>query len=212
MRSSWLSSPRWRGSIRCGSGSARADAGVYRSERQAEALAAYQDARRALVDELGIEPGRALRELERSILMHDPSLDFAPLQEPQHEAAPAAAKPTHEPVQGESHRVPDVRKTVTVVAVEITTSSARAEGLDPETLRRIAGRTFAEVKAAAERHGGTIEIAWGMPSPSSSGCRSCTRMTPCEGCEPRWERAMPCSRSPPSSPARPRSRSTAASA
>ena len=60
---------------------------------------------------------------------------------------------------------------MTVVAVEITTSSARAEGLDPETLRRIAGRTFAEVKAAVERHGGTIEmvsgdaitVAFGLP-------------------------------------------------
>ena len=50
---------------------------------------------------------------------------------------------------------------MTVVAVEITTSSARAEGLDPETLRRIAGRTFAEVKAAVERHGGTIEMVSG---------------------------------------------------
>ena len=38
---------------------------LYRSGRQAEALEAYQGARRALVDGLGIEPGRALQELER---------------------------------------------------------------------------------------------------------------------------------------------------
>ena len=48
---------------------------LYRSGRQAEALEAYQDARRALVDGLGIEPSPALRELERAILRHDPMLD-----------------------------------------------------------------------------------------------------------------------------------------
>ena len=51
---------------------------LYRSGRQAEALAVYQDTRRALVDGLGIEPGVALQELERLILRHDPALDAAP--------------------------------------------------------------------------------------------------------------------------------------
>jgi class 3 adenylate cyclase/tetratricopeptide (TPR) repeat protein/DNA-binding winged helix-turn-helix (wHTH) protein len=46
----------------------------YRADRQADALQAYQDARRALVEELGIEPGERLRELERGILAHDPGL------------------------------------------------------------------------------------------------------------------------------------------
>jgi DNA-binding SARP family transcriptional activator len=50
---------------------------LYRSGRQADALAAYQDARRALLDELGLEPGRELRELERAILRHDASLAVA---------------------------------------------------------------------------------------------------------------------------------------
>jgi predicted ATPase/DNA-binding SARP family transcriptional activator len=47
---------------------------LYRSGRQADALAAYQEARRRLVDELGIEPGPRLAELERRILDHDPTL------------------------------------------------------------------------------------------------------------------------------------------
>src|SRR5262245_31374629 len=51
---------------------------LYRSGRQAEALEAYQAARRALVDGLGIEPGRELRELESAILRQDPALDLAP--------------------------------------------------------------------------------------------------------------------------------------
>jgi DNA-binding SARP family transcriptional activator len=48
---------------------------LYRSGRQAEALDAYQVARRVLVDELGIDPSPALQELERAILRHDLSLD-----------------------------------------------------------------------------------------------------------------------------------------
>jgi DNA-binding SARP family transcriptional activator len=47
---------------------------LYRAGRQVEALEAYQATRRALVDELGIEPSPALQELERSILRHDPAL------------------------------------------------------------------------------------------------------------------------------------------
>ena len=47
---------------------------LYQSGRQAEALDAYQEARRALVDELGIDPSPALQELERAILRQDSSL------------------------------------------------------------------------------------------------------------------------------------------
>ena len=41
---------------------------LYRSDRQAEALQVYQDARRMLVEELGIEPSQGLQRLEQSIL------------------------------------------------------------------------------------------------------------------------------------------------
>ena len=47
---------------------------LYRSGRQADALAAYQDARRVLDEELGIEPSPPLRELERMILNQDEGL------------------------------------------------------------------------------------------------------------------------------------------
>ena len=49
---------------------------LYRSGRQAEALAAYQAARSALVEELGIEPGAELQKLERAMLQQDPNLDL----------------------------------------------------------------------------------------------------------------------------------------
>jgi YVTN family beta-propeller protein len=51
---------------------------LYRSGRQAEALQVYQDARRMLAEELGIEPGQALQQLNRSILTHDPALEPVP--------------------------------------------------------------------------------------------------------------------------------------
>ena len=50
---------------------------LYRSGRQSEALDVYRVARRALVEELGIEPGSALQELERAILRQDSSLELA---------------------------------------------------------------------------------------------------------------------------------------
>src|SRR5262249_25034539 len=52
---------------------------LYRSGRQAEALEAYRAARRELVEELGLEPGAALQELERAILRQDAALDAPPL-------------------------------------------------------------------------------------------------------------------------------------
>lgn len=48
---------------------------LYRTGRQADALAAHQRLRRTLADELGIEPGPALRELHTAMLRQDPALD-----------------------------------------------------------------------------------------------------------------------------------------
>jgi predicted ATPase/DNA-binding SARP family transcriptional activator len=48
---------------------------LYRSGRQADALAIYQRARKTFVDELGIEPSASLKKLERAILEQDPSLN-----------------------------------------------------------------------------------------------------------------------------------------
>jgi DNA-binding SARP family transcriptional activator len=62
---------------------------LYRSGRQAAALAAYQNARRHLVDELGIDPGPGLRELNQRILQADPAL----LDRPPREDANLVARP-----------------------------------------------------------------------------------------------------------------------
>lgn len=60
---------------------------LYRGGRQAEALEVYRNARRALAEELGLEPSPSLQELERAILRQDPSL-----------AAPVAAKRSTRPL------------------------------------------------------------------------------------------------------------------
>ncbi len=62
---------------------------LYRSGRQADALAAYRDARRSLVETLGIEPTLALRQLERSILDQDSALDLITAEPPADGAAQA---------------------------------------------------------------------------------------------------------------------------
>ncbi len=56
---------------------------LYRSGRQAEALQAYQDARRTLVDELGIEPSPELQRLNASILRQESSLERVRSVEPE---------------------------------------------------------------------------------------------------------------------------------
>jgi DNA-binding SARP family transcriptional activator/Tfp pilus assembly protein PilF len=62
---------------------------LYRAGRRADALATYRDARKLLVDELGVGPGRALQQLERQILVDDPVLDLP--------AVPASGSPAAAP-------------------------------------------------------------------------------------------------------------------
>jgi branched-chain amino acid transport system substrate-binding protein len=51
---------------------------LYRGGRQAEALETYADARRAVVEELGLEPGLALQRLQQAILAQDATLEGPP--------------------------------------------------------------------------------------------------------------------------------------
>ena len=63
---------------------------LYRAGRQAEALDVYRVVRAHLDNELGLEPGPALRELQARILRHDPSLAAAspPTEPPERPSRP----------------------------------------------------------------------------------------------------------------------------
>lgn len=64
---------------------------LYRSGRQAEAVRAYQELRRFLGEELGIEPSEDLRRLERAILRQESALDWRPPPPGKATARPTAA-------------------------------------------------------------------------------------------------------------------------
>ena len=85
---------------------------LYRADRQAEALRAYQEGRNVLVDQLGIEPSRTLRELQRQILAQDPDLELAVAPVSRSER-PLVSVPDGGEVAA------DVRKTVTAVAARV---------------------------------------------------------------------------------------------
>jgi len=67
---------------------------LYRSSRQAEALEAYRGARRVLDEQLGLDPSAELKQLQQSILEHDPALDLAPAPA-KHAAPPEALEGLH---------------------------------------------------------------------------------------------------------------------
>lgn len=85
---------------------------LYRSGRQAEALAAFRRARDLLVDDLGVEPSDSLRELESRILDHDPELllaaaDLAPAIPPRLAREPVPGAVVDERVDDDGTPTPE---------------------------------------------------------------------------------------------------------
>ena len=105
---------------------------LYRAGRQADALAAYRDAHRSLVEGLGIEPSPSLRALEAAILRQD-------VPEP-------AARP--------AERAPPTRRLVTCVVSQL--AQPGEPGLDPESLRAVVDRFHATGRAVFGEHGGSV--------------------------------------------------------
>jgi predicted ATPase/DNA-binding SARP family transcriptional activator len=80
---------------------------LYRCGRQADALAAYQHARRVLVEQLAIEPSAPLRQLEQAILRQETSLDLAGTVAPRAPSGAAASKPPGRKVDRDApHNLP----------------------------------------------------------------------------------------------------------
>jgi DNA-binding SARP family transcriptional activator len=121
---------------------------LYQAGRQAEALEAYRSARSLLVEEMGLEPGPALRELETAILRQDPGLGSRPAHRTEGESNAAAAT-----------WLPRERRTVTVVAVDL---APKAEATaDAEAVGRVGARTADVAAAVLERHGARVERSFG---------------------------------------------------
>jgi hypothetical protein len=105
---------------------------LYRSGRQAEALEVMRETRRALDEELGLEPSSTLRELERAILQQDPDL-----------IAPSA--PAHAPTSV-SQEAPAVRRRRPVAVVVVAVLSIGAAALSAT----VAWRQLHPAKAPAQ--------------------------------------------------------------
>jgi tetratricopeptide (TPR) repeat protein len=137
---------------------------LYRSGRQADALEAYTDARRALVDELGAEPGRDLQELHRAVLRQDPALD-----------GPAGAAPRR------AARVHvEERRTVTVVAADVLPDSSPD---DPEARRAALRKRSAAAERELESRGASVQVLgsgrvlgiFGFPAARDDDCLRAVR-------------------------------------
>ncbi|HEY1515074.1 MAG TPA: BTAD domain-containing putative transcriptional regulator, partial [Solirubrobacteraceae bacterium] len=132
---------------------------LYRSGRQAQALEAFQQARRTLVDELGVEPGDALRDLEQAILNQDPALLLAAPGSVSNDGPtePTAAQPVVEGSADVAPRPAVVRKTATVL---VATLSVDGE-VDPETARSAVGMAREHADELVLQHGGRLVVALG---------------------------------------------------
>ncbi|HET8653878.1 MAG TPA: BTAD domain-containing putative transcriptional regulator [Gaiellaceae bacterium] len=94
---------------------------LYQSSRQAEALQAYQDGRQLLAEELGLEPGTAMQQLERQILTQDPALEPPPLV-----PLPEQERPTEEPTPAAAPERPRRRRALVLTAIVVAAAGLAA--------------------------------------------------------------------------------------
>ena len=153
---------------------------LYRSGRQADALEAYRDARRVLVDEIGVEPGRQLQSLHRAILAQTPPSTWTPSR------ASCRASPTRR------HR--DRRPAVTRSPL-----NAHSRRASPGSGSLVTARSPREPEPATLDQEPSLDVASPAgrahmrpgcrPGPSSAGSRSSTSCSPASTLPSRVEAA-----------------------
>lgn len=132
---------------------------LYRSGRQADALDAYQQARRTLVDELGLDPSEELRNLEQAILRQDSALATPTLIPARRQQTNLPKPPT--PIIGREH---DIAAVVTLLAASRLVTLLGPGGV---------GKTRLAIAAAAAFDGDST--AWWIPL---QGTRDPTLLVP----------------------------------
>jgi len=140
---------------------------LYRSGRQAEALETYRSARRTFSEQLGIEPGPRLQQLEGAILRHDPSLE-APAPEPLSGGEGERSKPVRSRRFLTRWTVPSVAALVLVIAAVLVAAASRdSPGHSPLPVK-LAGDSVAVIDPATNAIIGEILVG-GRPTGPAVG-------------------------------------------
>ena len=148
---------------------------LYRSGRQADALEAYRQARTALVERMGVEPGPELRRLHEAILRQDESLEAVRparrrRREPARGRAPGAA-PVEDDLVERRRRAAGARGS----ARTPTSSSARSRAWPRSTSTTPASSSAASGSSPSWSRGSTGAPLTGIVGPSGSGKSSALR-------------------------------------
>src|SRR6266508_4193000 len=131
---------------------------LYRSGRQADALHAYQEARRTLAGQLSIDPGPALRRLEEQILRQDAALEWRPHSGREETAAGRTATAAAIPAPGRTAAFKNERRWATVLVARIEDPERERSEAEPG---RVGRRFLEQVAGEVQRHGGEVVASTG---------------------------------------------------